>query len=258
MTIKARYPGKCYKCGGVIGVGQDIDWDKDTKKASHLKCPAKVATPVATPKAATPKAADGSQGLLVTEFPRRTRQEAPPAGYVFRSNKYGKHVTVVKVRSEFLSANDCAENGDETFGGAAYWLHTIYCRPATDEEAAPVLAAEVEAQKKKDAAARLEAIAKQTCLTGERAPKIEGTQDGRNDVDGEVLCDSFDLHGGGSRFVITSDAIWYVRNNGADGDDWSANNVRTGGAGAVGYRVPLDAGLAEEIRTLAGIVEVKK
>ncbi|MBK7814503.1 MAG: hypothetical protein IPJ52_09450 [Rhodocyclaceae bacterium] len=29
-----------------------------------------------------------------------------------------------------------------------------------------------------------------------------------------------------------------AQNNGMDGDNWSANNVRTGGAGAIGWRMP--------------------
>jgi hypothetical protein len=45
-------------------------------------------------------------------------------------------------------------------------------------------------------------------------------------------------------------SIWYVVNNGHDGDDWSANNVRTGGAGAVGWRLPWSAELEASVRAL--------
>lgn len=41
-----------------------------------------------------------------------------------------------------------------------------------------------------------------------------------------------------------------MRQNGMDGDDWSRNTIRTGGAGAIGYRIPLDDDLAAEIRAL--------
>ncbi|NCU21821.1 hypothetical protein EOM89_14215 [Candidatus Falkowbacteria bacterium] len=37
-------------------------------------------------------------------------------------------------------------------------------------------------------------------------------------------------------------------NNGRDGDDWSYNNVRTGGAGAIGWRRPYDPAVAEQLR----------
>ncbi|DBA34831.1 MAG: hypothetical protein HXS54_06100 [Theionarchaea archaeon] len=47
------------------------------------------------------------------------------------------------------------------------------------------------------------------------------------------------IYGGGRWFVIdyTENLIWLVDNNGADGDDWSRNNIKTGGAGAIGRRV---------------------
>lgn len=38
--------------------------------------------------------------------------------------------------------------------------------------------------------------------------------------------------GGGAWVLQEGNDLWYVKNNGADGDDWSQNNVITGGAGA--------------------------
>ena len=69
-------------------------------------------------------------------------------------------------------------------------------------------------------------------------------------MDGERLLDTQDVYGGGSWFVVTPTHIWYVRNNGMDGDNWSQNNVRTGGAGAIGCRIIYNAELAEKIREL--------
>lgn len=56
--------------------------------------------------------------------------------------------------------------------------------------------------------------------------------------------------GGGEWWVIQPEWVWYVRNNGFDGDNWSANNIETGGAGAVGVRVPFSEELAAKIRSL--------
>jgi len=56
--------------------------------------------------------------------------------------------------------------------------------------------------------------------------------------------------GGGEWWVIQESWIWYVRNNGFDGDNWSVNNVQTGGAGAIGVRVPFSDELAAQIRSL--------
>lgn len=43
-------------------------------------------------------------------------------------------------------------------------------------------------------------------------------------------------------------SIWIVRNNGHDGDDWSRNNVDTGGAGAIGVRLPWSSETEDMIR----------
>jgi hypothetical protein len=61
------------------------------------------------------------------------------------------------------------------------------------------------------------------------------------------------LYGGGTWVVIepNGDYFWYVKNNGADGDDWSRNNVQTGGAGAIGYRLPM----TEEARVLIDVAK---
>lgn len=56
--------------------------------------------------------------------------------------------------------------------------------------------------------------------------------------------------GGGEWWVIQETWIWHVRNNGFDGDNWSANNIETGGAGAIGVRVPYSKELADKIRSL--------
>ena len=56
--------------------------------------------------------------------------------------------------------------------------------------------------------------------------------------------------GGGEWWVIQPEWIWYIRNNGFDGDDWGRNNVETGGAGAIGVRVPFSEELAAQIREL--------
>ena len=37
-------------------------------------------------------------------------------------------------------------------------------------------------------------------------------------------------------YIDTGEYIWAVTNNGMDGHDWSRNNIRTGGAGAIGHR----------------------
>jgi hypothetical protein len=50
--------------------------------------------------------------------------------------------------------------------------------------------------------------------------------------------------------VIAEDKVWHVVNNGGDGDDWSHNNFRTGGAGAVGRSLPKTPELEAQVRAI--------
>ncbi|MDR3597075.1 hypothetical protein [Clostridium sp.] len=67
-------------------------------------------------------------------------------------------------------------------------------------------------------------------VNGEFVPQPEGA----------VLFDSFDIYGSGERLIETGTEYWYLINNGADGDDWGRNTVRTGGAGAYGWKLSLN------------------
>lgn len=122
-----------------------------------------------------------------------------------------------------------------------------YYREATAEEISAFEAQEVESQAKTEAdktkKQAVESIKAKITEQGE-------CPDGWHDVEGERLIDDQDIYGGGSWFVLMDDYIWYIRNNGMDGGNWSANNVRTGGAGAIGYRIAYNADLAEKIREL--------
>lgn len=61
-------------------------------------------------------------------------------------------------------------------------------------------------------------------------------------------------YGGGESIILDKQhgRIWHVKNNGGDSDDWRVNNIRTGGAGAVGRYVAYDENLAQRIRSLMG------
>ena len=58
---------------------------------------------------------------------------------------------------------------------------------------------------------------------------------GLGEIPGETLVDTFDIYGGGWIIKKDGDKVWVIMNNGYDGANWSINNVRTCGAGAVGY-----------------------
>lgn len=98
--------------------------------------------------------------------------------------------------------------------------------------------------RKRAIAQRVKEIAREIRETGERP-------EGLNDPVGDRLFDAQDIYGGGDWFVVGPEHLWYVRNNGMDGDNWGLNNVRTQGAGAIGYRVPATSSLVAELRRLA-------
>lgn len=123
------------------------------------------------------------------------------------------------------------------------YLYTYTLRPATQPEAAPLL------QKEEEAKAATEAGRRRAALAG-RIREAGEVPAGRHLLEGERISDTANVYGGGDWFVVGDDYIWYVQNNGMDGDDWSRNNVSTGGAGAIGWRVPYDEELAAEIRSL--------
>ena len=83
---------------------------------------------------------------------------------------------------------------------------------------------------------------------------IEGERPGgKNTPDGEIIPIGAgqDASGGGRWFVIGHDYIWAVQNNGKEEDNWTLNNVKTDGPGAVGARIPVEAKLAGSIKALA-------
>jgi hypothetical protein len=125
----------------------------------------------------------------------------------------------------------------------AYW----YYRDATPEEVAQLEASEAardEAVRERQEREKIKSgIEKRITEAGERP-------DGMNAPEGRRLLSTANIYGGGDWFVVGPDWIWYVRNNGADGDDWSQNNVSTGGAGGIGWRIPYDSRVAEELDRL--------
>ena len=106
--------------------------------------------------------------------------------------------------------------------------------PATAEESAP-LREEMENAERRRAESR--AIQAER---NELREFIRSNGQRLNGCAGELLLSTVKPFGGGDWFQIDEQGIWYCQNNGHDGDDWSLNNVRTWGAGAIGWCVPFE------------------
>lgn len=131
------------------------------------------------------------------------------------------------------------------------WVRYAYYRDATPAEIAAVEAAEEAARK---AAAERKAREKRIYEIENKIKKAENYAQNVNpkDLDGEVLLDTFNVYGGGERIIANDRWLWYVQNNGGDGDDWSATNVygSAGYPGGIGWRIPRDEAIIKELRGL--------
>ncbi len=91
-------------------------------------------------------------------------------------------------------------------------------------------------------------------LSPEEASKFQEGYE-KMQVAGERIDDPLypeNIYGGGNWYVLQPQKkwIWMIQNNGSDGSDWSCNNVKTGGAGAIGKRIRWDDKVADQIRQL--------
>ncbi|KKQ53961.1 MAG: methylase protein, partial [Candidatus Woesebacteria bacterium GW2011_GWC1_38_13] len=134
------------------------------------------------------------------------------------------------------------------------YVYSANARIATPDESAPVIAKELELKEKREVKDVVSNYKKELIDLIQKGEMPEGS----NIIGGTRYFDTQSIYGGGDWFEVDDKYIWYVRNNGADGDDWSRNNVRTGGAGAIGWRIPKDEHLLQILSELKGLSEVPK
>lgn len=241
-----RYTGGwCSKCRKKFIEGQRVCKEYDyygNKSKIHADCD------VAEKET---KAAEEKRKALTEKL----RQEAPYN--IGRGEGYGGHPynvgDVIKHKDNYLvvvrSSSRYFSQDGMSFGVGDDRGHyyTAACREATEEEAAPLKAKEAQKVQRLKAAQRLKEI---THMIIEKGTQPEG----KNSVVGDLYFDDFNIYGSGKKFVVQSDKIWYIQNNGMDGDDWSYNNIRTGGAGAIGWYIPYDESLVKELNELKKIM----
>lgn len=202
VSINARFAGTCYVCGRDFAAGARIEWSRE-QGSRHSDC---LPTPI-----------EDDNVVL-------TLDELVEPGDVLRHDD--GYVTVLGVNNTFYVSEEEAE---DIGGEPGHWYVTV-CRISTDAEAAPLRAEDARRARALAAYARLADLAADVRANGERPA-------GSNAPEGVRLFDSQTIYGGGDWWIVTPEHVWYVLNNGADGDDWRGNNVQTGGAGAIGWRV---------------------
>jgi hypothetical protein len=260
MTITAKYPGKCRKCGAVINIGDRIEWEK-SKGAAHISCPAIKRIEEMDKKRDEERKNDpnnikisggsgyGCHGWTVGQTinhmvtRRREKGEILPNENPEKINPYwvdlGYQLITVITSGKRYYREDGMSFGVGDDSGYTYWAD---CRPATPEQISQYIDALMPTAIRENAKIEITKISKKIRDTGEY-PLAE-----QINLEGSTrILNTQDIYGGGDWFFIGCEWIWYVRNNGGDGDDWSCNNVRTGGAGAIGWRIPYDANIASRL-----------
>jgi hypothetical protein len=160
----AKFTSCCAACGSTINPGEQITYDPAVKYSSrHKVCPSTVVkskVPLNSPGRAalqgrgrsdffTGEKSDIQLGWVERYKPSTFSSETIHA-------KDGRYLTCVGLAAHYVSQDE-ADDFDliGTDGGfSAHWSVTRYYRLATDDEAAPVKARELEAQQKREAAAR--------------------------------------------------------------------------------------------------------
>lgn len=162
---------------------------------------------------------------------------------------YGQTVVFTGFGKSFRISEDAPSySGSHLLGCEGEQGCYAYYRQASADEIAALESAE-RAEQERIAAEQAAEIARNAArdeivANGERPA-------GKQQPTGEIVASTQTIYGGGDWFVVGPDWIWYVQNNGMDGDDWSRNNIITGGAGAIGWRVPYTADLAARIGGLS-------
>ena len=154
-------------------------------------------------------------------------------------------IYILDVKSTYFSEDGLSFGVGEDEG----YMYHVYYREATSNEYAPYIVKQQKSISKSEALKELNQIAKDirkngTHPKGMNKPKGDQIYLNKNSI----------IYGSGSWFVIGSGKIWFVENNGADGDNWDYNNVSTGGAGAIGWYISFSDKLADRINQLSKMI----
>lgn len=135
-------------------------------------------------------------------------------------------------------------HGSRLLGHEGEWGAYFYRRDATDAETAALVQREAE-----EAAARAADNAHRDAVRRlSDAIRVPAHLLPRGSAmpQGVVVHDTRNIYGGGSAILVSEDgAVYFIQANGADGDDWSANNL----PGAIGW-CARDAHLLEQAKEI--------
>lgn len=234
--MTARYAGTCVVCGKRFAAGAEIDYDRATRETRHWDC-----QPFVAPEGAIHISRGegyGGEPFTVGEVvptPKWIHEEDPNAPAYLSV----LHATQRYWREDGFSFGVGDESG---------YVYSAVCRAATEEESAPIRAAEARAAERSQAKRALDALTVRIENEGECPEQAHPAPEARE------MFNTRNIYGGGSRYLIESGAVWYCRGNGGDGDDWRANNL---GSEIATYLADPNGEIAAELERLAGILSTK-
>lgn len=191
----------------------------------------------------------------------RTAQVAKPRILMPRStawsigstHRLGEQVVVVESYGKPFRITDehPSTHGSQLLGYEGDLGHYVYYRLASSEEVvrfeAEVAAVRQIKETRRRVSERFDQIADRIRMTGTCPPAPVSIPKDRVERPDRP----WTLYGTGEVFAHDSDHLYFVRNNGNDGDNWAHNNVITGGAGAIGWAIPFDPEMWQELCSLA-------
>ncbi len=241
--LDARYSGVCRKCGRSFPAGTRIDYVRGAG-SSHVTCP---------PGAA---AAPASAGRAIEQLFRETGTLPPGSNDVegeeirisSSARIYGGGTWFIVEPAAFEAPTVEEIDGARAAVAPLLAAGATYCAFFDAQRARPVdwklFYAAVDGQRTEELPEEMRPLAQAN--TDARAAMVAAKPEG-----GWTLPQrAWERMEARIRRARDGRSIWYVINNGADGDDWGANNVRTGGAGAIGRRLPWSEELEQRIRSV--------
>ena len=146
-------------------------------------------------------------------------------------------VRVLSRRSQYIPEEGLSMGLSDDSGT----LHSHIVRPATEEEAATLKQYQTKLEAYKAARKVLSTDIPAQFRTGERPADADPYANGNEKI---PVDEGRTIYGGGQEYLIGKDKIWHIQGNGADGDDWSYNNI----SGAIAQALPRTPELERQIR----------
>ncbi len=226
-NMTARYRGHCGVCAEKIDAGDAIAYDRERRRAYHAACAA---------------AAEAPAPYVLIVY------DVVALGMVLR-NTHHQYPGVPTEPDWLVVVRRTYEPEDEDQDRfQATW--SLFCRAASDDEAAPAIAAEQAIAARRVARQRIAAIIADICSTGER-PARDATPAGRTVWERTTHNMTYlPLYGGGEWLILAEDGLWYIRGNGGDGDNWALSNLPR----AIGWRIDATPELIAELDALGSIL----